>query len=362
MLSRNRELFWLAATYAALAVFLAAAAAALGYAGAVPWVLGSAALLAVPVAVFTRARYRVIAELAQSLDARLHADRPLPLDTMREGELAVLASELEKVISRLDLATEQLEAEGARLSDALADISHQLKTPLTSLSIMTELVRKRVVEHGSTLCAADIADINERLRTVERLQDRVQWLVSSLLKLARLDAGSVQLVRQRVDAAALIREAASPLAVSFDLADVALEVDARTGAGFKGDPSWSAEALGNVLKNCMEHAPAGGRVLVRATEDALACRIRVEDDGPGISAEDLPHIFERFYRGGKDDAAKGAPSHGSEVNPAGVGIGLALAKSLITAQGGTITAGNATDAAGHVTGARFDITFFKTAV
>ena len=362
MLSRNRELFWLATTYTALAVFLAAVAAALGHAEAALWVLGSAALLAVPVAVFTCARYRVIGELAEGLDARLHADRPLALDTMREGELAVLASELEKVISRLDLATEQLEAEGTRLSDALADISHQLKTPLTSLSIMTELVRKRVVEHGSQLSAADIADINERLRTVERLQDRVQWLVSSLLKLARLDAGSVQLVRQRVDAEALIREAAAPLAVSFDLADVALVVDAQTGAGFKGDPSWSAEALGNVLKNCMEHAPAGGHVRVCATEDTLACRIRVEDDGPGIAADDLPHIFERFYRGGKDDPAAEAVTHSSEVNPAGVGIGLALAKSLITAQGGTITAGNATDADGRVTGARFDITFFKTAV
>ena len=361
MLSRNRELYWLAATYVALTVFLAATAAALGHGEAALWILGSAALLAIPVTVFTRARYRVIAELAEGLDARLHADRPLALNTMREGELAVLASELEKVISRLDLATEQLEAEGTRLSDALADISHQLKTPLTSLSIMTELVRKRVVEHGGTLTAADIADINERLRIVERLQDRVQWLVSSLLKLARLDAGSVQLVRQRVDTTSLIREAAAPLAVSFDLADVTLAVDAQADAGFKGDPSWIAEALGNVLKNCMEHAPAGGHVRVRATEDALACRIRVEDDGPGIAADDLPHIFERFYRGGKETSA-GVPTHSSEVNPAGVGIGLALAKSLITAQGGTITAGNATDADGHVTGARFDITFFKTAV
>ena len=353
MLSRNRELCWLAAVYAAITAFLAACAFALAYAEAAIWVLGAAALLAIPVAVFTRARYHAIAELAQGLDARLHADRPLALDTMREGELAVLASELEKVISRLDLATEQLEAEGTRLSDALADISHQLKTPLTSLSIMTELVRKRVVERGSALTETDAVEIAERLRTVEQLQDRVQWLVSSLLKLARIDAGAVQLVRQRVDAASLIREAAAPLAVSFDLADVTLEVDAQGGTGFEGDPSWSAEALGNVLKNCMEHAPAGGHVRVRATEDTLACRIRVDDDGPGIATEDLPHIFERFYRGEGET---------SEVNPAGVGIGLALAKSLITAQGGTITAGNVTDAAGQVTGARFDITFFKTAV
>ena len=353
MLLRNRELFRLASLYTALACFLAMLAAVSGRTETAAWVAGAAVLLAIPVALFTRARYRAIARLSGNLDAKLHADRPLALDTMREGELAVLASELEKVIARLDLTTEQLTAESARLSDSLADISHQLKTPLTSLSIMTELVRKRVAEHGEHLTAAEVAEITERLRTIERLQDRVQWLVSSLLKLARLDAGAVQLVRQHVDAAALIREAAAPLAVALDLAEVALEVDAQPGAGFDGDPSWSAEALGSVLKNCMEHAPAGGHVRVRATEDALACRIRVEDDGPGIADADLPHIFERFYRG-SDEV--------SEVNPAGMGIGLSLAKSLIAAQGGQLTAGNVVDEAGNTCGARFDITFFKTAV
>ena len=353
MLSRNRELFWLTFTYVALTFFIAALAAVLRHTAAVPWILCIAILLAIPVAVFTRARYERIAELSRRLDAKLHADRPLELDTMREGELAVLASELEKVIARLDLTTEQLSDESARLSDSLADISHQLKTPLTSLSIMTELVRKRVAEHGERLTAAEVSEITDRLRTIERLQDRVQWLVSSLLKLARLDAGTVRLARQRVDAASLVREAASPLAVPFDLADVALEIEMQPGAGFEGDASWCAEALGNVLKNCMEHAPAGGHVRVRATEDAIACRIRIEDNGPGIAPQDLPHIFERFYRGA--DAT-------NEVNPAGVGIGLSLAKSLIAAQGGQLTAGNVVDEGGHVCGARFDITFFKTAV
>lgn len=154
-----------------------------------------------------------------------------------------------------------------------------------------------------------------------------------------------------------------PLAVAFDLADVRLSIDVQPEASFSGDLSWSAEALGNVLKNCMEHTPAGRCVRLRATEDALACRISIEDDGPGIAPEDLPHVFERFYRGGHSAAKETeALGRGSEVNPAGVGIGLSLAKSLIAAQGGTITARNATDANGRVTGARFDITFFKTAV
>ena len=109
--------------------------------------------------------------------------------------------------------------------------------------------------------------------------------------------------------------------------------DVQDGASYEGDLTWSVEALENILKNCMEHTPAGGCVSVRVTEDVLACRIRIEDTGPGIAESDLPHIFERFYRGSRD-----ANAASSEVNPAGVGIGLALSKSLVTAQGGTLTA------------------------
>ena len=119
-------------------------------------------------------------------------------------------------------------------------------------------------------------------------------------------------------------------------------VDVDEGASFVGDAAWSAEALGNILKNCMEHTPAGGAVRVRASVDAVAFRLRVTDTGPGIASEDLPHLFERFYRG-----------EGSE----GFGIGLALAQALVTAQGGSLRAGNDRDG-----GARFDLVFPKVIV
>ena len=217
MLSRNRELFWLAATYTALAVFLSAAAATLGHTEAALWVLGSAALLAIPFALFTRARYRAIALLASGLDDRLHGDRPLQLASMHEGELAILASELEKTVQRLDLATEQLAAERNRLSDSLADISHQIKTPMTSLSIMTELVRKRIATKAGDLTDDDIADIMECLRTIEQLENRVQGLVANLLKLARLDAGVIHLAKRHVDASELARTAAAPPSPSLSI-------------------------------------------------------------------------------------------------------------------------------------------------
>ena len=356
MIFRNRELRLLAGAFIILTAALAVAATCLSGAAVSLWVIATACALGAVFAVFTRARYRRIQALAAQLDSCLHGERALDLTGSREGELAILGNEIDKLLQRLTLAAEQLEAERGLLADALADISHQLKTPMTSLSIMTELIRKRISEHPDSLSAKDIAAISERIRAMEALEERVTWLVSTLLKLARVDAGTITLSHVPVSAQDVIADAAAPLAVAFDLADVALETDAQKNATFLGDAAWTAEALRNVLKNCLEHTPAGGLVRVRATEDALACRITVTDTGPGITDEDLPHIFERFYRGQADRTLS------SDVNPAGVGIGLALARSLIAAQEGTIRAKNLHDDAGQIAGARFEIAFFKVTV
>lgn len=299
----------------------------------------------------TNRRYRALANMAANLDRVLAGERDIRLRDMSEGELAILSSEIDKVIARLNLTVDELQAEKLALSDALADISHQLKTPLTSIAISTELIRDRLSARG------DSEDLVERLRLIQTLQARVEDLVAALLKLARIDAGVIKLVCGDVDARELVRKSFEPLAIAFDIADVRFSADVQDGASYEGDLTWSVEALENILKNCMEHTPAGGCVSVRVTEDVLACRIRIEDTGPGIAESDLPHIFERFYRGSRD--ANATPS---EVNPAGVGIGLALSKSLVTAQGGTLTAENLRDENGNITGAAFNLVFFKTVV
>lgn len=301
--------------------------------------------------VLTNRRYRALANMAANLDRVLAGERDIRLRDMSEGELAILSSEIDKVIARLNLTVDELQAEKLALSDALADISHQLKTPLTSIAISTELIRDRLSARG------DSEDLVERLRLIQTLQARVEDLVAALLKLARIDAGVIKLVCGAVDARELVRKSFEPLAIAFDIADVRFSADVQDGASYEGDLTWSVEALENILKNCMEHTPAGGCVSVRVTEDVLACRIRIEDTGPGIAESDLPHIFERFYRGSRD--ANATPS---EVNPAGVGIGLALSKSLVTAQGGTLTAENLRDENGNVTGAAFNLVFFKAVV
>lgn len=301
--------------------------------------------------ILTDRRYRALAKMAANLDRVLAGERDIRLRDMSEGELAILSSEIDKVIARLNLTVDELQAEKLALSDALADISHQLKTSLTSIAISTELIRDRLSARG------DSEDLVERLRLIQTLQARVEDLVSALLKLARIDAGVIKLVCGDVDARELVRKSFEPLAIAFDIADVRFSADVQDGASYEGDLTWSVEALENILKNCMEHTPAGGCVSVRVTEDVLACRIRIEDTGPGIAESDLPHIFERFYRGSRD--ANATPS---EVNPAGVGIGLALSKSLVTAQGGTLTAENLRDENGNITGAAFNLVFFKTVV
>ena len=335
-----------------LAISAAAVAAAYCFVGdaAAACVAATVILLTCVFAVFTHARYQELSLLSSKIDAILNGDRNLSFEGMQEGELSILANELDKMVSRLYLTTDQLERESA----SLADISHQLKTPMTSMSIMCELMKTRVRE-SSNIDEDDARYLLGKLRSVQLLQERVRWLVSVLLKLARIDAGVVKLATQQVDAAVVVKEAAESLAIPFDLANVELVLNLEDGSSYIGDAAWSREAILNVMKNCMEHAGEGGCVEVSVSHDALACRICIQDTGPGISPEDLPHVFERFYRG--EDSGEVTATDSS-----GVGIGLSLAQSLVSAQGGAIKASIARDRDGAVLGARFDIVFFSVTV
>ena len=305
-----------------LAVELAVLAAVLGVVAALAWTLagpgaGLAALASLALActlftAFSARRYREIARLAAEVDEVLHGGRRIDFADYREGDVAVLKNELAKMTAALAGATDRLGQEKAALADAIED-------------------------------AAGPAERTRALRELETLVERVGWLVTTLLKLAKADAGAIRVQAAPVDVERLVRDALAPLAGAFDLRGVTCEADVAPGASFTGDAAWSAEALGNVLKNCLEHTPTGGIVRVSAHEDAVALRLRVADTGSGIAAEDLPHLFERFYRGA-----------GSE----GFGIGLSLARSLTVAQGGTLRAGN--DRA--TGGARFDFAFPKMVV
>ncbi len=262
-------------------------------------------------------RYQRLADFSRQLEELLLQGKALSIAQYEEGELSVLANRIQKLALRLTETAEAVQLEKLALAEALADISHQLRTPLTAMNLTAALLSEPGLKE-------------ERRRALvwelQQLLHRTDWLVETLLKLSKLDAGTVTLARERVLVSELIDRAAGPLAVSMDLRAQKLSVFC-TGEAFQGDLTWSAEALGNVLKNAVEHTPVGGAITVTVRETALYTEIAVQDSGSGFSAADLPHLFERFYRG--SDAAENS-----------IGIGLALARTILTAQNGTIRAMN----------------------
>ncbi len=281
---------------------------------------------------FLHRRYRELAELSQSLDRVLHNQAPV-LEDSGEGELAILRSEIRKMTLRLRESIDRLGQDKQALSQSLADISHQLRTPLTSMNLsLSLLAQAREEEQRLRLC-----------RELKRSLERMDWLVETLLKLSRLDAGVVLFEPEPISAGALTELAVRALRIPMELREQRFEQD--TGdAVLMADPAWTAEALGNLLKNCVEHCPVGGTVTVTARQTPIFTELSVTDTGPGIPQEDLPHLFERFYRG-----------KNAEENS--VGIGLALARQIVSAQNGTLQAANRPEG-----GARFTMRFYAGTV
>lgn len=354
MIGRNRAFWWQIVAYLAATVACAAAAWALaGVAAAIAAAAAGFALTVLFVGI-SLARYRQIARLAAEIDEVLHSGRAVDFSNCREGDLAVLESELSKLVARLARANADLETEKRALADALADVSHQIRTPLTAASLVV----------GKLERADDAAARRRVCRELESHVDRVSWLVTTLLKIAKLDAGALSFDTAPTRVRTVVERAVAPLAATFDLHDVVLRIDVADES-FEGDARWTAEAVENVVKNCLEHTPAGGEVRVRASEDALAMRVVVEDSGPGIAPEDLPHVFERFYRGRRDaqvaSSASLSPGDAGDASAPsrleGFGIGLSLAQAIVSAQGGTLRASNRAEG-----GASFEITFPKLVV
>lgn len=278
-------------------------------------------------------RYRRLQKLSNDLDELLIFGTPLPIREYNEGELSILANHIQKLTLRLKESAETVKADKAFLADSLADISHQLRTPLTAMNLTATMLRSKELSDERRLGLA---------KDLQELLTRTDWLVESLLKLSKLDAGTVALAKETVSVQKLISRSAAPIAIPMDLRSQQLVVNC-TGEQFSGDLIWSAEALGNILKNCMEHTPEGGTITITATETALFTQITVEDTGLGFAEKDIPHLFERFYKG----------SNASENS---YGIGLALARTVIAAQNGTVQAMN-----GSV-GAKFVIKFYKQVI
>lgn len=344
-MARNRALAAQLAVMAAGTAAIVAAAYVLDAADAAVWCAVTGVWCLAVFAVVSFRRYAQIVRLLSEVDEVLHGGRRTDFTRCSEGDVAALASELAKMVARLRRVSDQLAGEKARLADAMADISHQIRTPLTALALALPRIER-----------ADDAAVRRRLvREAETLLDRTSWLVASLLRMAKVEAGALDVARRATPLSEVIARAVQPLEAAFDVRGVELRVNVAGDPAPAIDGRWCAEAFGNVVKNCMEHTPEGGVVSVTASEDALAFRVTMEDTGAGIDLADLPHVFERFYRGthGAQDGAQEGQAGATE----GFGIGLALAQALVSAQGGSIRASNRAEG-----GARFEIAFPKVVV
>lgn len=277
----------------------------------------SACVYGVLFILFTRERYKKIAQISDEIDQVLHDAEGVFISDAEEGELSILKSEITKMTLRIREQNHALKREKERLSESLVDIAHQLRTPLTSANLILSLLEDHPEEEVG----------KELLQETEQLFFQMDSLLTSLLKLSRLDAGIILFQKERIEVKNLIEASLRPLLIPMEIHEVTLETEVPEGIYIEGDFEWLAEGIGNVLKNCMESAKDNGRIHISCQDTVLYTEISVHDSGKGFKKEELSKVFERFYRG-------------KDTRTAGYGIGLALCRTIVTRQGGTIAAKN----------------------
>lgn len=281
----------------------------------------------------TYKKYKKIKSLAYEVNKILHEDYSVLFDDYREGELSILHSEIQKMTVRLREQQQMLINDKVYLADSIADISHQIRTPLTAINLIVQFLSDPELTYERR---------KQLTYELKSLLSRIDWLITALLKISKLDAGTIKFSQEEISMRGFVDKACSPLLVPIELREQQLVIN--TQGNFYGDISWTCEAVGNILKNCMEHTQQGGIIEINACENPIYTEIMIADNGPGIDEEDITHIFERFYKG-------------KNSSDNSYGIGLALARMIITNQNGTIKASNK-----KTGGAEFTIRFYKGAV
>jgi signal transduction histidine kinase len=282
-----------------------------------------------------KTRYKNLAKISEQIDLVLHNAERFEFGGYDEGELSILHNNITKMTLRIREQNEALIKDKQYLADSLADIAHQLRTPLTSANLILSFLAKNPSDE----------ERQSFIREIEELLTRMDWLITSLLKISRLDAEVAVFQNEPVKISDLIDTALRPLAIPIELRNIDLVKDVQTGAAILGDIGWLSEAVQNIIKNCMENAGENGQIRISCIDNALFTEIIIHDSGTGFEKLDLPRLFDRFYRGKNENTATG------------YGVGLALSKMIITRQNGSVTAKNHPQG-----GAMFSIRFPKVNV
>ena len=272
-----------------------------------------------------------LGNISKYINRLLNKDYALDIIDNDEGNLSSLKNDIYKITVMLKEQNEELKKDKMHLANNLADISHQLKTPLTSMLIMSDLLENENLKKEDQKKFLDI--IRSQLK-------RIEWLVSSLLKMAKLDAKTVEFKKEKIFVDDLIIKSIEPVNMLMHEKHQQFVLRGDNPL-LELDINWTSEALLNIIKNCCEHTPINGTIKVEIFETVMYTEILISDNGVGISKKDLPFIFERFYRASKS-------------NTDSVGIGLAMSYSILTNQDATIHVKSKVNV-----GTQFSIRFYK---
>lgn len=264
---------------------------------------------------YNHSESKKINEITKYIEEINRGNYKLNIEENTEDELSILKNELYKITIMLKEVAENSQKDKTTLKDSLSDISHQIKTPITSILIMLDNIL------SDENMPEDIK--KDFIKDIKREIVNIKFLVESILKLSKIDSNSIKFIKKEVFIKDIINEAVKNVSMLSELKNIEIIVLGDDSIKTICDLKWQVEAITNILKNCIEHSYENKKIYINYNQNNMYTELKIEDNGTGIDAKDLPHIFERFYKGKNSSSDS-------------VGIGLALSKSIIESNNGYI--------------------------
>lgn len=264
---------------------------------------------------YNQSESKKINEITKYIEEINRGNYRLNIEENTEDELSILKNELYKITVMLKEVAENSQKDKTTLKDSLSDISHQIKTPITSILIMLDNIL------SDENMPEDIK--KDFIKDIKREIINIKFLVESILKLSKIDSNSIKFIKKEVFIKDIIDEAVKNVSMLSELKNIEIIVSGDDSIKTICDLKWQVEAITNILKNCIEHSYENRKIYINYNQNNMYTELKIEDNGTGIDAKDLPHIFERFYKGKNSSSDS-------------VGIGLALSKSIIESNNGYI--------------------------
>lgn len=272
-------------------------------------------ILSIIVFKYNHSESKKINEITKYIEEINRGNYKLNIEENTEDELSILKNELYKITIMLKEVAENSQKDKTTLKDSLSDISHQIKTPITSILIMLDNIL------SDENMPEDIK--KDFIKDIKREIINIKFLVESILKLSKIDSNSIKFIKKEVFIKDIINEAVKNVSMLSELKNIEIIVSGDDSIKTICDLKWQVEAITNILKNCIEHSYENKKIYINYNQNNMYIELKIEDNGTGIDAKDLPHIFERFYKGKNSSSDS-------------VGIGLALSKSIIESNNGYI--------------------------